>query len=128
MYLWQFWLDVKISVLDIFISALFWVAKLLYNYKYDFLGLIKIKVWFLCGYSSYMRAFILWIFCPSVCQSGYKGHKCILTSISRLLFKLHVLFFVVVKIALVKDHLSYEYFVCRYKMYRYKNVNFSAVR
>ncbi len=54
---------------------------------------IKIEVYLcVCTFLSWI---ILWIFCPSVCLSGYKRHKCIKieTSISQLLFKIEVWFF-----------------------------------
>ncbi len=51
-------------------------------------------------------------FVLSVCRSGYNRHKCknLETYISRVLFKIKVWFFFV-KIPLINDYLSHEWFV-----------------
>ena len=60
-------------------------------------------------------ASILWIFSPSVCQSGYKRQKCKNkeTWFSWRLFKIEVWFFFV-KICLIDAHLFYKYFDRRF--------------
>ena len=67
---------------------------------------------FFCENSSYWCASILWIFCLSVCWSGYKRYKCNNkeTWFSCRLFKIEVWFFFV-KVPLIKDHILYECFV-----------------
>ena len=52
--------------------------------------LIKTEVWFFWAHSSHIWASILWIFCPSVCQSVYKKQICKNreTWISELLFQI----------------------------------------
>ncbi len=89
--------------------------------------LINIYVWFLPCTLLHKWTTIL---CPSsVCRSGYKRPKClkIETLISQLLFRIDV-WFIFVKILLIKELLLFEYFLrwVGYNRYKKRNSNISA--
>ncbi len=77
--------------------------------------LYTIKVWFFCEDLSYWCASILWIYCPSVCPSGYKKHKCIYIDKTHQFLNNRVMI-LFVKIYRMNEYLFFRYIfsgVCR---------------